>query len=249
MHTQNDSKSLSWDDIWFTNLLKLGDSRRAGDIPGFKHALRFFETTLTAKKDGLFEEQVTHIEYKHEFEDLEESNFLDLKADSLVSLLDRVTLKLEDITEYSDNSHVLREITTRIKNGIGQNIMTTGMPGSGKSWSCLTVAEEITESTGAKFDPEVHIVFTLDEFWKLYNDKTLCPPGSVIIFEEVGVNVSSKDFMSKANKLFGNVFQTMRYRGIAVILNTPSLGFLDKTPRSLLHRWFKTEKLNSKKQY
>jgi len=247
--TYNNEPGITWEDVHFTSLLKLGDARREGRLKTFKDALRFFETTLNHRKDGLFEETFDNLEYNFSYEDLAENDFLDYKADALTDLLARSTEKQEDLTEYSSESEVIKKILRQIKTGTGQNIMATGMPGSGKSWSCLTMAVEITKVTGKPFDPNVHIVFTLDEFWKLYNDQELCPPGSVIIFEEVGVNVNSKQFMSKTNVFFGKVFQTMRYRGIAVMLNTPSLGFLDKTPRSLLHWHFSTKSLNRKKGY
>jgi len=247
--TYNNEPGITWEDVHFTSLLKLGDARREGGLKTFKDALRFFETTLNHRKDGLFEETFDNLEYNFTYEDLAENDFLDYKADALTDLLARSTEKQQDLTEYSTESEVVKKILRQIKTGTGQNIMATGMPGSGKSWSCLTLAVEITKVTGKAFDPNIHIVFTLDDFWNLYNNQELCPPGSVIIFEEVGVNVSSKEFMSKTNIFFGKVFQTMRYRGIAVMLNTPSLGFLDKTPRSLLHWHFSTHSLNRKKGY
>jgi len=247
--TYNNEPGITWEDVYFTSLLKLGDARRDGGLKTFKDALRFFETTLNHRKDGLFEETFDNLEYNFTYEALAENDFLDYKADALTDLLARSTEKHQDLTEYSTESEVIKKILRQIKTGTGQNIMATGMPGSGKSWSCLTLAVELTKVTEQVFDPNVHIVFTLEEFWKLYNDQELCPPGSVVIFEEVGVNVNSKEFMSKANVFFGKVFQTMRYRGIAIILNTPSLGFLDKTPRSLLHWHFSTKSLNRKKGY
>ena len=247
-YNTEDSK-LSWDDVWFMHLNKVGEARRDGNVNGIRCALRFFESSLAHKIDAIYEEELDYINYKCKLNGTLETSFYDLKCDALVKLLGRVTYKVEDLTETSNNSEVIKELISKMQGGIGQNLMITGSPGSGKSWACLTIAEKITSKTGALFDPKAHVVFTLEEFWKLYNNKELCPPGSVIIFEEVGVNVNSKAGMTKENRTFGAVFQTMRYRGIAVILNTPALGFLDKTPRSLLHWWLETKSLNKKDGY
>lgn len=236
----------TWEDVWFNQLNKFIDTRNKGDLDNYKIGVGSMEVALSGVMDGEYEEKKDYIKLQFNGDEIDENEYLDLVSKELVRLLARATSKKEDLSEYIENSVVIKSIVSKLKNGIGQNLMITGKMGSGKSWASLKFAEEIVKQTGGKFTNK-HIVSNLEDFMQLYNDKELCPSGSVIIFEEVGVNINSKKAMSKLNIIFSDVFQTSRYKELLIIMNAPAISFLDKTPRSLLHWWLQTHKLNKNK--
>jgi len=115
--------------------------------------------------------------------------------------------------------------------------------GSGKSWAALSLAEEVVKLSGGTFNIK-NVAFKVDEFAKIYNDIKKTPKGSVVIFDEIGVNFNSRDAMGSANKMFGKLLQIIRHRQILVIFTTPDLSFIDSTGRKLLHWWFQTKKID-----
>lgn len=106
-----------------------------------------------------------------------------------------------------------------------------GETGSGKSYSALSLAKLI----GGK----VHVVFTPLEFLQLLNDGRLTK-GDVIVFDEAGVGMSSREWYSIQNKLLGTVLQTFRNMNVSVIFTTPNLSFIDVQARKLFHNYFET---------
>lgn len=120
----------------------------------------------------------------------------------------------------------LRQRIKRNKNFLG---IIFGPPGIGKSWTCLSIAEQI--------DPHFSIsqvVFTPQEFMRLMNSDKL-QKGSVIVFEEAGVSMSNKNWHSAVNKMFNFVMQTFRHRNYIVLFNCPYTDFIDSSTRKLFH--------------
>jgi len=113
-----------------------------------------------------------------------------------------------------------------------QNLLmcVVGGTGSGKTYSSITFADELMEG---KLDPERHIVFSIEEFMTRVNEGI--SKGEVIVFEEAGVNISSKDWASKMNRNINKVLQTCRHLNFGVIFTVPSFKFLDNSSRLLQH--------------
>ena len=109
-----------------------------------------------------------------------------------------------------------------------------GETGSGKSYSALTLASEIGK---------VHLVFTPFEFLSLINS-TRINKGDVIIFDEAGVGLSSREWYSIQNKLLGTILQTFRNMNVAVIFTCPNLSFVDVQARKLFHSYLETSYLD-----
>lgn len=104
-----------------------------------------------------------------------------------------------------------------------------GETGSGKSWSCLSIAEQLDPTFDA-----TKVVFKGIELMKLVTSGGL-KPGSVIIFEEVGVELSNRNWQSSLNKLLSYLFQTFRHRRFILIMNAPYMDFVDAATRKLFH--------------
>lgn len=106
-----------------------------------------------------------------------------------------------------------------------------GETGSGKSYSAISLASKIGR---------VHIVFTPIEFLRLLNNPEKLQKGDVIVFDEAGVGMASREWYSVQNKLLGSVLQTFRLLNCGVIFTTPNLSFIDVQARKLFHNYFET---------
>lgn len=114
----------------------------------------------------------------------------------------------------------------RKKNFLG---FVSGQTGSGKSWASISIAQDI--------DPNFNIdqiVFRGIDLMALINSKKL-KRGSAIVFEEVGVELSNRNWMSDLNTLINHVIQTFRHEGYALIMNSPFMDYLDSASRKLFH--------------
>lgn len=118
-----------------------------------------------------------------------------------------------------------------------------GETGSGKSYSALKLAEMIDPNFNIN-----HVVFSGQEFMELLNKPDELPAGSVLIWDEAGVNMASRDFASLFNKLLMKVLQTFRHRNICCIFTVPSFSFIDIQARKLLHAYIETCGINRKEK-
>jgi hypothetical protein len=130
---------------------------------------------------------------------------------------------------------IRKRVYSRNQNFLG---IVCGPTGSGKSYFCLKFAEALNP----EFSKE-YIVFTPDEFIALINSDKVSK-GSVIIFEEAGVGMPSKEWFSIQNKLMAYVMQTFRHRNFIVLFNVPNMSFVDNSIRSLFHMKFETKKID-----
>ena len=122
----------------------------------------------------------------------------------------------------------------RIENNKNANYFISGETGSGKSWSCLRIAEELQPD----FNVKKQVVFGCLEFLELLNSNI--KPGSVIIWEEAGVDLYNREFATKMNRFINKVFQTFRLKNLIVLMNSPSWDFVDVGIRRLFHAKFVT---------
>lgn len=113
-----------------------------------------------------------------------------------------------------------------------------GGTGSGKTYAAIQLAFEIDDNFSCD-----NIVFNVTDFMKLLNSGKL-KQGNIIIFEEAGVGMSSKEWFSIQNKLFANVLQTFRHMNIGVIFTLPAIYFLEKSARILLHDYLQTDRID-----
>jgi hypothetical protein len=133
-----------------------------------------------------------------------------------------------------------------IKKRISENknfmAVVTGPTGSGKSYSALRLAEEI--------DPDFSIdrvVFDAQSFLKVLNHGGL-KSGSVVVFDEAGVGMSSREWQSVSSKLILFVLQTFRHKNYIVFFTTPHLGFIEAGSRKLFHCYMETVGINKEKK-
>ena len=128
----------------------------------------------------------------------------------------------------------VRYIKKRIDENKNFMAIISGATGSGKSWSALSI--------GQLLDPEFdvsRVIFRGTDLLKLINSGKL-KKGSVIVWDEAGVDLSNRSWQSATNKLLNFLLQTFRHKNIILLFTTPYSDFVDKLTRRLFHAEFKT---------
>lgn len=105
----------------------------------------------------------------------------------------------------------------------------TGPTGSGKSYSCIRMAERIDPTFTWK-----RIYFTPRDFLKAVAHKKI-KTGQAVILEEAGVGLNRREWYAFMNKALQKVLQTIRFKNYAILLNLPDLTYLDKSLLPLFH--------------
>lgn len=142
-------------------------------------------------------------------------------------------LKKYTAEEIRGLNHFYRDVYYRLHNR-DQNFLfvITGGTGSGKSFAALRMAQKIDPNFTDNM--EKNIVYFPEEFMDRVYDPELYQ-GAVLIWEEVGTAISSKDWYSIINKQIGYVIQTFRKKHICLIMTVPSTDFMDSTVRKLVN--------------
>jgi len=118
-----------------------------------------------------------------------------------------------------------------------------GGTGSGKSYSAVSIAQDITKPTNNQY----YVVFEPETFLEVLNRPDL-KRGDIIIFDEAGVGMSSRRWYSLQNRLLGCVLQTFRNLNIGVIFTTPDISFIDIQARKLFHTYLLTNRIDHKRE-
>lgn len=71
--------------------------------------------------------------------------------------------------------------------------------------------------------------------------------GSMCMFDEAGVGLSSRDWYTESNKVVNYVLQTFRHFNIGVIFTVPDLSFIDVQARKLFHTYLECLKIDYEK--
>jgi len=112
-----------------------------------------------------------------------------------------------------------------------------GETGSGKSYSAMSIADFICPRG---ITVKRNVVLDPISFMNKIAAKKDLKRGDILIFDEAGVGLASRDWYSIQNKLLGSVLQTFRHLNIGVIFTTPNLSFIDIQARKLFHNYFET---------
>src|SRR3990167_991938 len=113
-----------------------------------------------------------------------------------------------------------------------------GATGSGKSWLAIRLAELLD----SQFNKD-NIVFAADSFLEFVQSYRM-RKGSVIVWDEAGVSLSSRQSMTRINKAIGFYLQSFRSRNTALIFTLPSLAMLDRQARQLAHVILETKRID-----
>lgn len=126
-------------------------------------------------------------------------------------------------------------------NRLNKNLLIAicGQTGSGKSYCALTVAKLICD----RFNIRIHVIFTIEQFMELLQSGKL-KRGDVVIWDEAGVGIPSREWYSISNKAINYVLQTFRHLNLCVIFTMPSFDYIDKQTRLLFHVYIETQRID-----
>lgn len=146
------------------------------------------------------------------------------------------TLSLQESFEKASSDNLLvKYIQKRLwKQNKNWLAIMTGATGSGKSWSAVSLAEKVDPN----FSIDNIILDPLDFLQALYDEKW--SQGACVVFDEAGVSLSSREYMSTINRAVENILETFRRNNIAVIFTVPAQSMLDKDARRLAHNYVET---------
>ena len=117
----------------------------------------------------------------------------------------------------------------RNKNNIGLFI---GATGSGKSYACISEAQQIDP----EFDIKKQVVFKLSSVMKLLNDDAFKKKKwKIVIYEEFQISASNRAWQSTMNKMINYLFSTFRHQNIILFINCPYRDFIDSQTLKLIH--------------
>lgn len=148
----------------------------------------------------------------------------------------------KELMNKPKQKHWISYIKQRIRKNKNFLGFVSGPTGSGKSYSTLRMCEEV--------DPEFNIdrcVFGGLELMNLINSGKL-RRGNAIAFEEIGVEMSNRNWASVTNKMINYLLQTFRHQGFILIMNSVYMDFIDAHTRKLFHAEMNTLGIDFDKQ-
>jgi hypothetical protein len=122
-----------------------------------------------------------------------------------------------------------------------------GPTGSGKSYRDLRKAELWYRYNFKEQFPVENICFGLAMTMKRLASGEL-RRGEILVVEEAGVNLGSRDWQNKFSKMFNYVLQSFRSMNIGIFFNLPYLSMLDSQARHLLHYYAESSGIDPKKK-
>lgn len=137
-------------------------------------------------------------------------------------------------------------IWQRIKRNRNAIVVVNGGTGSGKSYACLRMAEDLSTRFETHFSIENNLAFKFTDLLRKMQ-KVENKPGTCFVMEEVGSigsGGSSREWQSEANKFFFSFLQTSRFLNQILILNCPSFSYLEKGARELVHFQLESQGIN-----
>lgn len=142
---------------------------------------------------------------------------------------------------------LIQYIDDRIKKR-NKNFMMVivGPTGSGKSYATLRLAELL--------DPDFNIdrcCFRAKEFMGCINkliQEGKAKAGTVVVWDEVGVEHNAREFMTISNRVINYFFQTCRHLNLIILMTLPLLSSIDSASRKLMHAIAETNSINTSRK-
>lgn len=120
----------------------------------------------------------------------------------------------------------------------------TGATGSGKSWGALKIGEELDDNFSID-----NLWFTSLDMMKLINGKVRkLKKGSVIIWDEMQIEMSNMDFQTRVSKVMNQLLQTFRNKNFIFLATMPYFDLLNKSSRKMYHCRMETLGINNKEE-
>jgi hypothetical protein len=122
------------------------------------------------------------------------------------------------------------------------NAVFTGIPGSGKSWAMLSMAEQLDPNftlEGNWFFKAGPMMAAIKEYY--FGENADPKPGKIWCLDEGGIDLNSMSFHDAINRGLNAFFQTARHRNYIFLMSVPYLRFISKGVRTLMTTHCKAE--------
>lgn len=150
-----------------------------------------------------------------------------------------------DFSKIKEAGIIRTQILHQQRRGRMNVIHVIGLPGTGKSWACLRLAELLSDDLHGQNDITArNVVNSLLGLLKFI--RAIKKDGEIVICEEIGVWLSSRRSMAAENVDAGYVWDTLRKKRVIVIANNPIGKDVDKKLVSLSSLSIQTLSLNKK---
>ena len=142
--------------------------------------------------------------------------------------------------------HIAARITGKDKQDF--SMILSGRKGSGKSYSSLRICQMVAKAVAEELKGKPEDYFTLDNCCLLEDtdmiNKIIKTAGKhqIILIDDAGVAVGSRDFATQKNKNFNKLLATCRTKRWMILLNVPAKSHIDKQIRELVDCWGKVYK-------
>lgn len=155
----------------------------------------------------------------------------------------RMRHKLEDDEEITLHVPKLaKEIARRITSKHNQDyrMIVVGAFGKGKSTFCLYLGERVAEEVAKIKGGEASDYFNrgniaIAQETEIQRALENLKKWNIYLLDDVGKAWGAREFMSKLNKLFNDIFQLMRTANTFLLISIASTFLVDKVPRNLVN--------------
>lgn len=119
-------------------------------------------------------------------------------------------------------------------------LLIEGKPGQGKSWASIRIATAASEYIAKYNGGNPWDYFTLDNVGIIMPDDMLrviqnIKKRNIVIFDDMGMAYSGRDWQSDGNKAMNAMIQTIRTDNNIIIITVPDAEWIDKIGRNILH--------------
>jgi len=143
----------------------------------------------------------------------------------------------------SEEHIIAKEIAQKItgKRNQHETAIIVGDKGKGKSWGALSLAYEVSSYVAEIKGGKPSDYFTLDNVAIITKDEVIrvlknnMKQFNIVIFDDIGVGWSNRDFATKFSKIMNGIFQVFRTKNIFLIMTVPDKSYIDKLPREGVH--------------
>ena len=154
--------------------------------------------------------------------------------------------------EFSFSKHIAEIITGPHNQHVSATI--NGRTGSGKSNAALRLGSNIAQEVARIKGGDPHDYFNINHVAIITNEEILTVMEinkryAVIIVDDAGVGMGSRNWQKEENKLLNNILMTMRTDNTCLIVTVPNSFMIDKIPRNLSHWFLEMESANFKKGF
>lgn len=149
--------------------------------------------------------------------------------------------------ETKEINPFIKWIKWRIEKNKNVIIVINGSTGSGKTYSALWIAQQISKELNTNFTVSLNVDFKFVKLLKKMYHPDNTKAGTPFIFEEVGAmggGASAMSWYEESNKFFNSFMQTSRHRNQILIFTCPLFTNLDNNSRKLCHMQMITESIN-----